>query len=165
MVNMDAVFKTEAGMFNYRVAGVVMQNGCVLLHKNVDDRQWALPGGRVSIMEQSNIALKREFKEELGVDVKVDRFLWSTENFFNYRGKDFHEIGFYYFVTLKETYEWREEAFYGLEGERLIYKWIPLAELKSIDIQPEFLKESIKALPSNDTQHIVIKDDDAMGRL
>ncbi|MDQ0351897.1 hypothetical protein J2R98_001729 [Alkalibacillus filiformis] len=34
---MDAVFRTEAGIFNYRVAGVLIHNDCVLLHKDKED--------------------------------------------------------------------------------------------------------------------------------
>lgn len=156
---MDAVFKTDEGVFNYRVAGIWIQKGYVLLHKNVNDNHWALPGGRVGIMEKSNKALQREFQEELGVNVKVKRFLWSCENFFNYNGKNFHEIGFYYLVTSKTDYEsnLNQEAFFGMEGKRLVYKWIPVAELNKVSLYPGFLKEGIKDLPSQ-SQHIRVED-------
>ncbi|PWK14352.1 NUDIX domain-containing protein [Tumebacillus permanentifrigoris] len=38
-----------------------------------------LPGGRVDILEPSNVTIVREFAEELGVEVQVDRLLWVVE--------------------------------------------------------------------------------------
>ncbi|MFA1821130.1 NUDIX hydrolase [Virgibacillus oceani] len=154
---MDAVFKTDEGVFNYRVAGIWVQKGYVLLHKNVNDNHWTLPGGRVGIMEESNMALQREFQEELGIDVKVERFLWSSENFFNYDGKNFHEIGLYYLVTSITDYKFNQEAFFGMEGNRLIYKWIPISRLNEVSLYPGFLKKGIKELPRH-SQHIVVED-------
>ena len=43
----DILFKTERFVFSYRVAGVLVQNGCVLLQKPPDDDGYALPGGHV----------------------------------------------------------------------------------------------------------------------
>ncbi|HWI50236.1 MAG TPA: NUDIX domain-containing protein, partial [Rummeliibacillus sp.] len=77
---MDAVFKTVQGIFNYRVAGVLVQEGHILTHKSVNDSFWSLPGGRVKILEQAQYGLQREFQEELGVDVQIERLLWSVEN-------------------------------------------------------------------------------------
>lgn len=154
---MDLVFKTDKGVFNYRVAGVWILDGHVLLHKNVNDDRWALPGGRVGMMEDSNTALQREFQEELGVDVRVEKFLWSSENFFEFNSKEFHELGFYYLVTSISDYEFDPEAFYGMEGDRLFYQWMPIEELNGISLHPGFLKEGIKELPSH-SEHFVVKD-------
>lgn len=154
---MDAVFKTSEGVFNYRVAGVWIEKDAVLLHKSINDSHWALPGGRVAMMEESKAAVEREFLEELGIQMKAEKFLWSTENFFTYREENFHEIGFYYLVSPIETYQYESEPFWGIEGERLIYQWIPLEDLEEIPLQPAFLKEALKNL-SKESRHIVIKD-------
>lgn len=153
---MDAVFETDKAVFNYRVAGVWIQDGHVLLHKSVNDNHWALPGGRVEITEESQKGLFREFQEELGIDVKVERLLWSVENFFDFNGTNFHEIGFYYKVSLKDDYKFSTEEFYGMEGDHLIYKWIPIDDLDELSLQPEFLKAEIKDIPMN-PKHIVVK--------
>ena len=34
---MDVVFKTEKAVFNYRVAGIWIENGHVLLHRDVNE--------------------------------------------------------------------------------------------------------------------------------
>lgn len=44
---MDVVFKADKAVFNYRVAGIWIKNGYVLLHRFVNDDFWTLPGGRV----------------------------------------------------------------------------------------------------------------------
>lgn len=152
---MDAVFKVKTGVFNYRVAGVMIKNSHILLHKQVSDEHWALPGGRVKVFEDSVVGIKREFMEELGVLVKVENLLWVTENFFTYNGANFHELGFYYQVSSEKMMK-HDDAFYGHEGERLIYQWVPINKLDEVTLYPEFLKTSLKSLPPN-TQHIIIK--------
>jgi 8-oxo-dGTP pyrophosphatase MutT (NUDIX family) len=152
---MDAVFKVETGVFNYRVAGVIIENGHVLLHKQVSDEHWALPGGRVKVLEDSATGVRRELMEELGVDVQVENLLWVTENFFTYNNSNFHELGFYYQVSSERMMN-DNEGFYGLEGERLLYKWVPINKLDEITLYPEFLKTSLENLPPS-TQHIIIR--------
>lgn len=154
---MDAVFKTDLAVFNYRVAGVWILDDHVLIHKNVNDKHWALPGGRVKVMEESTTALCREFQEELSLDVKVNRLLWTTENFFHYDGKPFHEIAFYYQVTANNDYELRLGEFTGTEEDKhLVYQWVPIEKLDEMLLQPNFLKSGIKNIPLH-PEHIVIK--------
>ncbi|MCH1624303.1 NUDIX hydrolase [Ferdinandcohnia quinoae] len=153
---MDAVFKMENMIFNYRVVGVWIENGHVLLHKQVKGEHWALPGGRVQVMEDSKTALKREIKEELGQSVIVHDLLWITENFFEYNHIPFHEIGLYYRISSEDNNPfYRNESFFGLEGDRLIYEWFPINELEKIGLYPEFLKTSMKDIPTS-PKHLII---------
>ncbi|MBY0095985.1 NUDIX hydrolase [Mesobacillus maritimus] len=152
---MDAVFKVDTGVFNFRVAGVMIENNHVLLHKQMNDDHWALPGGRVKVLEESASGVKRELMEELGVAVEIVYLLWVTENFFTYNEAKFHEIGFYYLVSSEKIMN-HDEAFSCLEGDGLLYQWIPIDQLDEITLYPEFLKTSLKELPPS-TQHIIIK--------
>ncbi|WP_164669566.1 NUDIX hydrolase [Virgibacillus doumboii] len=155
---MDATFDVKNAVFNYRTAAVMIVNGHVLIHRQANDGHWALPGGRVKMMENSASTVVREVKEELGFDVKVDRLLWITENFFTYNERDFHEIGLYYSVSgVAEELALRDGPFYGEEGDRLIYQWVPLDELDDIVLYPEFLKESLKRIPEQ-PEHVVVRD-------
>ncbi|MGG3573887.1 NUDIX hydrolase [Bacillus gobiensis] len=154
---MDVVFQTEKAVFNYRVAGILIKNGHVLLHKDVNDKHWALPGGRVEITEESQSSIKREFREELGIDIKVDRLLWVVENFFEYDRRSFHEIGFYYNILSDEnSLLVDKESFYGVEGERLVFKWMPIEKLEEVALYPEFLRTALNNLPKN-PEHFVEK--------
>lgn len=154
---MDVVFHTDIAVFNYRVAGIWIKNGHVLLHRDVNEKNWSLPGGRVKIAEDSTSSIKREFQEELGLDIKFERLAWVVENFFEYKGKDVHEIGMYYIVTSEdEPNEWSISPFYGNEGERLIYQWTPIEELPEIELYPEFLRTALARIPIK-TEHILVK--------
>jgi 8-oxo-dGTP pyrophosphatase MutT (NUDIX family) len=153
---LDTTFHTDKGVFNYRAAAVWIIDGHILLHRQADDSYWALPGGRVMMGEDSKTSLIREMKEELGVEVQVERMLWLTENFFNYRGMPFHEIGLYYFVSCPALPSiWRKGPFHGLEGERLVYQWVSLNELSSMTVYPSFLQETLGNIPKT-TEHIIV---------
>lgn len=153
---MDVVFKTEAGVFNLRVAGIWIENDHVLIHKIIEDSTWSLPGGRVELAEETKMSLKREFLEELDIEVDITTLAFSVENFFNYNGKAIHEIGFYYFVNSRDKkYVNLNEPFYGVEGERLTYKWVPINQLEEIELYPTFLRTELKELPES-PKHIVV---------
>ena len=154
---MDVVFQTEQAVFNYRVAGIWIEDGHVLLHRVVNESNWSLPGGRVAIAEDSQSSLIREFREELGIDVQVNRMALVIENFFEYGGRDFHEIGFYYVVTAEKNFaSFDEKPFYGIEGERLIFKWTSIDELDEVALHPECLRTALKDM-SQHVQHFVQK--------
>lgn len=57
-----------------RVAGILMENDRLLLvaHKKNDSVYWLLPGGGVEFGESLKEALKREFMEELNIEVTVE---------------------------------------------------------------------------------------------
>jgi ADP-ribose pyrophosphatase YjhB (NUDIX family) len=64
-----------------RVAGVLLKGLNLLLvkhHKGGRD-YWLLPGGRIAVGEYSAQALKREFLEELKIDVEVGELLFVVE--------------------------------------------------------------------------------------
>lgn len=154
---MDVVFQTEQAVFNYRVAGIWIKDGHVLLHRLVNESNWSLPGGRVAIAEESQSSLTREFREELGIDVQVERMALVIENFFTYGGRDTHEIGFYYVVTDEKNFtSFDEKPFHGIEGERLIFKWMPIDELDEIELYPECLQTVLKDIRPY-IQHFVQK--------
>lgn len=59
--------------------GVVRKNGRVLLTQRKNEGLlgglWEFPGGKIATNEKSDVACIREIKEEVGLDVKIDRFL------------------------------------------------------------------------------------------
>ena len=78
--------------FNYRIVGVALHDGHVLLHRGESEDFWTLPGGRAELGEPAEETLRREMREELGVEVEVERLLWVVENFFSYQGRSWHEL-------------------------------------------------------------------------
>ena len=65
----DIIFKTENYVFSYRVAGILIHNGKVLLQKPTNDTGYAYPGGQVELGETSKDTVIREFKEEFGAAI------------------------------------------------------------------------------------------------
>lgn len=137
-------FERENSQFNFRVAGLLFHNGRLLLHTTKQDNFWNLPGGRVEFHESSEQALVREMQEELGLAVHVDRLVYLDEAFFEYDSKQYHEIGFYYLVSLEDAehdYFQREEPFVGLEDDgRLIFQWFSEQEISDLEVYPEILR-------------------------
>lgn len=64
--NNNISYEQNHNKFNFRVAGIVMDAGRVLLHTTEQDAFWNLPGGRVKLNETTEAAIVREMMEELG---------------------------------------------------------------------------------------------------
>jgi len=146
-------FETSQGRFNYRVAGVAIVDGHVLLHQAAGDDFWTLPGGRPEAMETACDALRREMLEEASLAVSVSRLLWIVENFFAYGGKQFHELLFCFEMTVPDSMDLKAE-FRGIEGFRgtertteLTFRWFSLDRLGTVRIEPAFLREALREVP------------------
>ncbi len=160
---MDISFKTEQGRFNYRTAGVLIQDGKLLVMQDENSPYYYVPGGRVSFGEATEAALQREIREELGIDVVVQRLLWVVESFFeeNRTKELFHELAFYYLLTLADPgILHRGASFSRREGDQhtLRFTWKELRELQNLYFYPLFLKQKILDLPI-EVEHIVDTND------
>lgn len=146
--------------FNYRVVGIALDGERVLLHRWETDDFWALPGGRGELLEPATETLTREMREELGVEVRVERLVWVVENFFEYDEHHYHEIAFYFLMkfppdcdVLRKTEPFTSED----NGVTITFRWFRLDELGDLELYPTFLKEGLLSLPPT-TQHIVHTD-------
>jgi 8-oxo-dGTP pyrophosphatase MutT (NUDIX family) len=154
-------FEKAQGRFNYRVAGVAIHNGRVLLDRNTRNNYWVLPGGHPDMMEPMEAALRREMLEEIGAKVEVVRLLWVIENFF-YKDKPVHELSFYFLMELEPASPLllSDGPFYGEEhGYQLVYQWQALDEshLVKLPLYPGFLTSGLLEIPESPV-HIVFDD-------
>ncbi|MFW9827808.1 MAG: NUDIX hydrolase [Candidatus Thorarchaeota archaeon] len=166
-------FEKESNVFNYRVAGVAINNNRVLLQKSILEDFWFLPGGRCEFLEVSKDALIREMKEEIGLKVKIVRLLYFVENFFFLNEKHYHEISVLYLmefpsdskIIFESTTFYRKESELGTEEYPfyrkkfdLLFKWFDLHEIENIRLYPIFLRKSLKSIKQF-PEHIINYDD------
>lgn len=145
--------------FNYRVVGIALHAQRVLLHRSEHEDFWSLPGGRGELLEPSPDTIKREIREELDVEVHVERLAWVVENFFKYNAQAFHELALYFKVVFPpDCAQLAKDVFYGHEpGVRLIFQWFPVDTLDEVRLYPSFLRSGLRAIPLSVT-HIVHRD-------
>ena len=96
----DWLFRSKDAVCELRAAAVLVENGEILVQREVGGDEYALPGGHVKIGETLENALKRELFEETGLRVACRRLLWSEESFWQWKGKQAHGIAFYYSIEL-----------------------------------------------------------------
>jgi ADP-ribose pyrophosphatase YjhB (NUDIX family) len=146
--------------FALRTAAVALHDGHVLLHRSEQDDFWALPGGRCELLETAQDAIRREMREELGAEARVERLLWVLENFFCYNGVACHELGLYFLVDLGPDFAHYDpgEPFEGTEESlRLFFRWFPIDALHTTRLYPTFLRDALQDLPAH-VEHVVHHD-------
>ena len=150
-------FDTAKGHFQARAGAICIKNECLLIHRDRRLQQWAVPGGRIDMGEASHTTLEREMLEELHTSCQVERLALVVELIAD-RPTDprgcFHELGWYYVVTLPEL-AWQAERFYGhAEAVNAEFWWCPLDALDTVTLYPVALKAWMQAgQPA--IQHIV----------
>ena len=138
----DILFKTDDWVFSYRVAGICVRDGRVLLQTTTgEDRSFAFPGGHVEFGETNAQTLIREFKEEIGAEISVGELKWVAEVFFPWGDKPCHQICLYYMVEIlnpeipgKGVFLAREQ----MEGRKfdLEFHWVPLETVTDLEVYP-----------------------------
>ena len=89
---------------------------------------YRLPGGGIEFGERGQEALRREFREELGVELDGVRYVATIENIFTHEGQRGHEIVLLYKATSTDPSFYEREAFeIDEDGEILKACWMPLA--------------------------------------
>lgn len=160
----DILFKTDAWVFSYRVAGICVHNGKVLLQTTTgEDRSFAFPGGHASFGETNEDTLIREFREEIGAEVTVGELKWVGEVFFPWGKKPCHQICLYYMVELVDPKIPLEGAFLGeekMEGRKfdLEFHWVPLEEVGNLEVYPTNTPELLLKL-SDGVQHFIYREE------
>ena len=152
-------FAAHGTRFTYRVAGIIVHKGRVLFQHASEEHFWFLPGGRAELGESSVESIRREIREELGVEPHIERLLFVNENLFTFQGGAYHELGLYFLLSLPsdaavyhvgETFSLEEET----EHLLLTYHWLPVEQLENLPVYPVFLRRELRSLPE-ETKHII----------
>ncbi|WP_040210381.1 NUDIX hydrolase [Clostridium polynesiense] len=145
MQKQDWLFNKDNFTCSFRTVGILMRDGKILVQRDKDGTEYALPGGHVIIGESSDKSLIREYKEETGADVKIHRLAWVEEYFWDYNRTKRHSLAFYYLISLENNADIPDtgEFFSQKDNCNIVFTWLSLKELKNITIYPLFLKDKI----------------------
>lgn len=141
-------FELSHKKIRIRVAGIVVEDNKILMiaHKKGSEIYWLLPGGGVEYQESLDEALKREFLEELGLDVTVGDIAMIADSI-EPNGKR-HIINIIFWCNLINQS-------IRLGNEKILYDFSfkPLEELANVVMYPP-LNEYIIQLLQNKNEKI-----------
>lgn len=155
-MGIDISFHTNWGNLSVRAAGIVLRNNRVLLAKG-EKTPYYLVGGTTQLNENSQETVRREFYEELGIVIEVERLIFVQERLFTVDNEKHHEIAFYYKLKNSEDFDRIEDGCYTDLGRKEILHWLPLNRLYETDIVPAFMKKKL-AIPLPEFEHIIIDE-------
>ena len=71
-------------ILNFAAACIVNNEGEILLQKRADFKDaWGFPGGALELGESAEEALKREAREETGLEIKIDKLIGVYTKYFS----------------------------------------------------------------------------------
>ena len=138
----------------YRVGGIAIHDGRLLVEQDVRHGFCFVPGGRVEYGENAVEALARELREELGEEAKIDRLLLVADNLFELDGHWYQEVSLYFlvdFIPGSSVFD-RDGTFEGGESGT-VFQWLPLAEIEQANLLPPFLRQHVRDIPES-TEYI-----------
>ena len=120
----------QPGDFHLTVLGVIRHtNGKYLITKRVMTKAWApgsweVSGGAAQAGEDSLDAVKREIKEETGLEVTRTEFLFSLPNTYLYSGFLVHTVDCFFRCTVADS-----SLAHAMDDAAELL-WIPVKELR-----------------------------------
>jgi 8-oxo-dGTP diphosphatase len=108
---------------------LIVRDGKILLIYRKDEKHWEVPGGKVENDESPTEAAVREAREEIGVDVDLEKPFFSGE--FEHNGELFLWHG--YLANTDEEPEIMEEKFEKLE-------WFEPGDLDDLELAPNLIQ-------------------------
>ncbi len=148
--------------FTIRVYGILLdENKRVLLSDEFirGDYFTKFPGGGLELGEGTRDCLKREFKEETGLDITVDEHIYTTDY---YQQSAFNSndqiISIYYFVTAENVnglniktkiFDFESHQIADPKGQSEVLRWIEWNDLDEEKVSLPIDKIVVKMLKEN----------------
>ncbi|MBP7902025.1 MAG: NUDIX hydrolase [Spirochaetes bacterium] len=133
-----------------RVGGLVVENGKVLLveHTKDNDSYFLVPGGGVEFCEDAKSALKREFLEELSVEIIPEDIIYISESISPESSR--HILNIVFSCTYKSG-----EIMLGSDKRLSGYRYFSPEELDSVKVFPDSLSKFIKEIMLSESAGII----------
>jgi 8-oxo-dGTP pyrophosphatase MutT (NUDIX family) len=114
---------------------ILVDQGKLLVLRLRHSGKLHLPGGGVHTGERIKDTLKREVKEETGLEIEVGRFAHFEEIFFyfNPSGKAYHGLHFYYICSPLTRQLIEDDRVDDFAAEKP--RWVEIADLQPQDFQ------------------------------
>lgn len=111
--------------------------------ENFEGGKWDIPGGTVEALELPSVAAKREVKEEVNLDVTVERIIFEKSNLDRKKNTVFTTL-----IYLCRTVNQSETIELDLE-EHDAYKWVSKEDIAAMkdDELVSYMKELMKTIP------------------
>ena len=114
--------------------GIAVKNNKLLVSEGFDNIKketfYRCLGGGIEFLEKSEDALKREFLEEININITVKDFLGISENIFTYKGKKAHELILFFSIEISDK-DYQEVYKVIDDHGETIAKWIDIEEFKN----------------------------------
>lgn len=124
-----------------------MRSGRVLVQVLDDpatgERFHRVIGGGIEFGETSELALRREFSEELGIELGTVVLLGVIESIFEYGGEPGHEVVHLYAVESEALDALPEDIEMTVLDEGSPVRWVPLTD--PVPLYPEGTRELVEA--------------------
>lgn len=111
---------------------LISKEGKVLMCRGVGDTRWDFPGGRLHLREDLAEGLKRELKEELGIEAEVGEPFFVTVWYGAKTGLP--RVLIVYLVSLVDP----TAVFSIAQDELEEVRWVGKEDIESLDITPEW---------------------------
>jgi ADP-ribose pyrophosphatase YjhB (NUDIX family) len=121
-------------IFRPSVYGLIVDGAKIVTLTNIGNGKIWFPGGGVEIGEKIENALKREIKEESGLDVEIGKMVLFKENFFYYQPLDeaYHAFLFFFICNAKNKELIIDSKVNDLESKKP--RWTKINSIKKKDI-------------------------------
>lgn len=117
--------------FNVRVYGLLLYQNCLLVTQEKISGQiiTKLPGGGLEFGEGTTDCLKREFKEELNLEIEIHNHFYTTDFFVPSAFDDSQVISIYYTINSPNI----NPTIHVASSEKMVQsiKWVPIIDLES----------------------------------
>lgn len=160
----DCCFTRGNKWFRYRAAGIIVEDDRTLFVTSKNTDYFYTVGGGVFMGESSEECVKREVREETGVDYEIDHLAVVVENFFSGKGgkidgKACQCLEFYYLMKPRGSMEVHGKSI-NSDNEEEILRWLRVNEIQDYNIKPSFLKDRFEEIvKGKDIIHIVTDAD------